>query len=305
MPLNIPSKLPAIEILKEENIFVMDSELASKQDIRPLKIALLNLMPIKVTTEIDLIRLLSNSPLQVELDFIMLSTHTPKNTPKEHMQAFYKDFNTIKKQKYDGLIITGAPVEKLPFEDVRYWPELQSILDWARENVTSSLFICWGAQAALYHYYGVPKYLLEEKMFGVFEHNKLEPLNPIFRGFDDIFFVPHSRHTEIRREDIFKVPELKLLSESKESGVYMVAGRGGKELFLTGHSEYSPETLDIEYKRDLAKKLPIKMPVNYYQDNDPNKKPLVRWRSQANMLFVNWLNYYVYQRTPFNIEAIK
>jgi homoserine O-succinyltransferase/O-acetyltransferase len=305
VPLNIPSKLPAIEILKEENIFVMDSELASKQDIRPLKIALLNLMPIKVTTEIDLIRLLSNSPLQVELDFIMLSTHTPKNTPKEHMQAFYKDFNTIKKQKYDGLIITGAPVEKLPFEDVRYWPELQSILDWARENVTSSLFICWGAQAALYHYYGVPKYLLEEKMFGVFEHNKLEPLNPIFRGFDDIFFVPHSRHTEIRREDIFKVPELKLLSESKESGVYMVAGRGGKELFLTGHSEYSPETLDIEYKRDLAKKLPIKMPVNYYQDNDPDKKPLVRWRSQANMLFVNWLNYYVYQRTPFNIEAIK
>lgn len=283
----------------------MDAESASKQDIRPLKIALLNLMPIKVTTEIDLIRLLSNSPLQVELDFIMLNTHTPKNTPKEHMQAFYKDFNTIKKQKYDGLIITGAPVEKLPFEDVKYWPELKGIFDWARENVTSSLFICWGAQAALYHYYGVPKYLLDEKMFGVFEHNKLEPLNPIFRGFDDVFFVPHSRHTEIRREDILKVPELKLLSESKESGVYMVSGRNGKELFLTGHSEYSPETLDIEYKRDLAKNLPIKIPVNYYQDNDPDKKPLVRWRSQANMLFVNWLNYYVYQRTPFNIDLIE
>ena len=303
MPLNIPSKLPAIEILKEENIFVMDSDLASKQDIRPLKIALLNLMPIKVTTEIDLIRLLSNSPLQVELDFIKLNTHTPKNTPKEHMQAFYKDFNNIKRQKYDGLIITGAPVEKLPFEDVRYWPELKEILDWARENVTSSLFICWGAQAALYHYYGVPKYLLNEKMFGVFEHNKMEPLNPIFRGFDDVFFVPHSRHTEIRREDIFKVPDLKLLSESKESGVYMVAGRNGKELFLTGHSEYSPETLDIEYKRDLSKNLPIKMPMNYYLDDDPNNKPLVRWRSQANMLFVNWLNYYVYQRTPFNLDA--
>jgi len=304
VPLNIPSKLPAIEILKEENIFVMDAEIASKQDIRPLKIALLNLMPIKVTTEIDLIRLLSNSPLQVELDFIKLNTHTPKNTPKEHMQAFYKNFNTIKKHKYDGLIITGAPVEKLPFEDVRYWPELKEIFDWARQNVTSSLFICWGAQAALYHYYRVPKYLLDEKMFGVFEHNKLEPINPIFRGFDDVFYVPHSRHTEIRREDILKVPELKLLSESKESGVYMVAARSGKELFLTGHSEYSPETLDIEYKRDLAKNLPIKMPVNYYLDNDPNKKPLVRWRSQANMLFVNWLNYFVYQRTPFNINAI-
>jgi homoserine O-succinyltransferase len=304
VPLNIPSKLPAIEILKEENIFVMDAESASKQDIRPQKIALLNLMPIKITTEIDLIRLLSNSPLQVELDFIKLSTHTPKNTPKEHMQAFYKDFNTVKTQKYDGLIITGAPIEKMPFEEVTYWAEMQEIFDWAKQNVTSSLFICWGAQAALYHYYGVPKYPLKEKMFGVFEHNKLEPLNPIFRGFDDVFFVPHSRHTEVRREDILKVPELKLLSESKESGVYMVTARNGRELFLTGHSEYSPETLDIEYKRDLAKNLPIKMPVNYYRDNDPEKGPLVRWRSQANMLFVNWLNYYVYQKTPFNIEAI-
>jgi homoserine O-succinyltransferase len=192
----------------------------------------------------------------------------------------------------------------MPFEEVTYWAEMQEIFDWAKQNVTSSLFICWGAQAALYHYYGVPKYPLKEKMFGVFEHNKLEPLNPIFRGFDDVFFVPHSRHTEVRREDILKVPELKLLSESKESGVYMVTARNGRELFLTGHSEYSPETLDIEYKRDLAKNLPIKMPVNYYRDNDPEKGPLVRWRSQANMLFVNWLNYYVYQRTPFNIETI-
>ncbi len=304
MPLNIPNKLPAIEILKEENIFVMDAESASKQDIRPLKIALLNIMPIKITTEIDLIRLLSNSPLQVELDFIKLNTHTPKNTPKEHMQAFYKDFNAVKEHKYDGLIITGAPIEKMPFEEVTYWSEMQDIFDWAKQNVTSSLFICWGAQAALYHYYGVPKYPLKEKMFGVFEHNKLEPLNPIFRGFDDVFFVPHSRHTEVRREDILKVPELKLLSESEKSGVYMVTARSGRELFLTGHSEYSPETLDIEYKRDLAKNLPIKMPVNYYKNNDPSKGPLVRWRSQANMLFVNWLNYYVYQRTPFNIDAI-
>ncbi len=304
MPLNIPNKLPAIEILKKENIFVMDAESASRQDIRPQKIALLNLMPIKITTEIDLIRLLSNSPLQVELDFIKLNTHTSKNTPKEHMQAFYKDFNAVKTHKYDGLIITGAPIEKMPFEEVTYWSEMQEIFDWAKQNVTSSLFICWGAQAALYHYYGVPKYPLKEKMFGVFEHNKLEPLNPIFRGFDDVFFVPHSRHTEVRREDILNIPELKLLSESKESGVYMVAARNGRELFLTGHSEYSPETLDIEYKRDVAKGLPIKMPANYYRDNDPEKGPLVRWRSQANMLFVNWLNYYVYQRTPFNIDAI-
>ncbi len=304
MPLNIPDQLPAIEILKQENIFVMDASLASKQDIRPLKIALLNLMPIKITTEIDLIRLLSNSPLQVELDFIKLNSHVPKNTPKEHMQAFYKDFNFIQKHKYDGLIITGAPVEQMPFEDVKYWIEMTEIFSWARSHVTSSLFICWSAQAALYHYYKIPKYPLDKKMFGVFLHTKGDPLNPIFRGFDDVFYVPHSRHTEIRREDILKVPELSLLSESDESGVYMVAARNGRELFVTGHSEYSPETLDKEYKRDLAKNLPIEMPRNYYIDNDPNKKPLVRWRSQANMLFVNWLNYFVYQKTPYNIDTI-
>lgn len=302
MPLNIPHELPAIEILKKENIFVMDSELALRQDIRPLKIALLNLMPIKVTTETDLIRLLSNSPLQVELDLIKLNTHTPKNTPRAHMQAFYKEFNEIKKHKYDGLIITGAPIEQMPFEDVKYWSEMKEIFDWAKENVTSSLFICWGAQAALYHYYGIPKYPLEKKMFGVFKHTKNDNLNPIFRGFDDVFYVPHSRHTEVKREDILKIPELNLLSESKESGVYMVAARNGKELFLTGHSEYSPNTLDIEYKRDLAKGLSIEKPKNYYEDDDPDKQPLVRWRSQANMLFVNWLNYYVYQRTPFDLE---
>ena len=305
MPLNIPDKLPAIEVLQKENIFVMDESRASKQDIRPLKIALLNLMPVKITTEIDLIRLLSNSPLQVELDFISLSTHISKNTPKEHMQAFYRDFKLIINHKYDGLIITGAPVEQMPFEEVLYWEELTEILSWAKSNVTSSLFICWGAQAALYHYYGIPKYPLDKKMFGVFEHTKVDSKSPILRGFDDVFYVPHSRYTEIRREDILKVPGLKILSESKESGVYMVASLNGRELFLTGHSEYSPETLDLEYKRDLAKKLPIKMPVNYYLDNNPNNPPVVRWRSQANMLFVNWLNYFVYQETPYNIDAIK
>lgn len=305
MPLNIPDKLPAIELLQKENIFVMDSSRASKQDIRPLKIALLNLMPIKITTETDLIRLLSNSPLQVELDFIKLSTHTSKNTPKEHMQTFYKDFNLIINHKYDGLIITGAPVEQLPFEEVSYWKEIAEILTWAKSNVTSSMFICWAAQAALYHYYGIPKYPLEKKMFGIFQHTKNDSKNPILRGFDDIFYVPHSRHTEVRKDDILKVPELTILSESKESGVYMVASLNGRELFLTGHSEYSPETLDIEYKRDLGKNLPIEIPKNYYPDDDPGNPPLVRWRSQANMLFVNWLNYFVYQETPYNIEAIK
>ncbi len=304
MPLNIPDKLPAIEFLQKENIFVMDTSRASHQDIRPLKIAVLNLMPIKITTEIDLVRLLSNSPLQIELDFISLSTHVSKNTPKEHMMAFYKDFNLIIHNKYDGLIITGAPVEQMPFEEVAYWKELTEILDWAKSNVTSSIFICWGAQAALYHYYRIPKYPLDKKMFGVFKHSKADATNPILRGFDDIFYVPHSRHTEIKREDILKVPELSILSESEESGVYMVASRNGREFFLTGHSEYSPETLDIEYKRDLAKNLPIEMPKNYYLDDNPENPPVVRWRSQANMLFVNWLNYYVYQKTPYNINAI-
>jgi homoserine O-succinyltransferase len=305
MPLNIPDKLPAIKLLQKENIFVMNASRASKQDIRPLRIALLNLMPVKITTETDLIRLLSNSPLQVELDFISLRTHISKNTPKEHMQEFYRDFNLILHNKYDGLIITGAPVEQMPFEEVIYWKELTDILSWAKSNVTSSLFICWGAQAALYHYYRIPKYPLDKKMFGVFEHTKADTHSPILRGFDDIFYVPHSRHTEIRREDILKVHDLTILSESEEAGVYMVASQNGRELFLTGHSEYSPNTLDTEYKRDLAKNLVIEMPRNYYLNDNPDNPPLVRWRSQANMLFVNWLNYFVYQETPYNIEAIK
>ena len=304
MPLNIPFTMPAVDVLLEENIFVMDTDRASNQEIRPLKIVILNLMPIKVTTETDLIRLLSNSPLQIEIDFLQLESHTSKNTPIEHMNAFYKNFEDIKASNYDGMIITGAPVELLEFEDVTYWPEITKIFDWARTHVTSTFFICWAAQAGLHHYYGISKYKLDVKMFGVFEHVKFEHKNPIFRGFDDVFYVPHSRHTEVRSEDIKKVPELTLLSESSESGVYMVMGRNGREFFITGHSEYSPLTLDSEYKRDLYKGLPINMPQNYYRDNNPDNEPLVRWRSHANLLFTNWLNYFVYQETPYDLTKI-
>lgn len=305
MPLNIPKGLPAIETLKKENIFVMDNERARNQDIRPLKIAIVNLMPLKITTETDLIRLLSNSPLQLEIDFIKLKSHTSKNTPIKHMQMFYKTFDSIRSYKYDGMIITGAPVEQMEFSEVNYWDEITEIFDWARHNVTSTLYICWAAQAGLYHYYGVPKYDLAEKKFGVFKHVVLDKKNPIFRGFDDEFYVPHSRHTEVRRADIEKKKGLKIISESDEAGVYMVMGRGGRELFITGHSEYSPLTLDAEYRRDLDKGLPIHMPVNYYRDNDPDKGPVVRWKSHANLLFTNWLNYFVYQETPYDIDSIE
>ncbi len=305
MPVNIPKRLPAVETLRKENIFVMDSDRASNQDIRPLKLVILNLMPLKITTETDLIRLLSNSPLQIEIDFMQMKSHTSTHTPIEHMMEFYKTFNEIKKSNYDGMIITGAPVEILDFEQVNYWEELKTIFDWARKHVTSTMYICWGAQAGLYHFYGIPKYTLDKKMFGVFEHTAIDPLNPIFRGFDDIFYVPHSRHSEVRAEDIAKVPELTLLSESPESGVYMVMARNGREFFITGHSEYSPYTLDTEYKRDLAKGSPIEIPRNYYVDNNPDNPPLVRWRSHANLLFTNWLNYFVYQETPYDLAKIK
>ena len=276
MPLNLPSRLPAVEILKSENIFVMDSQQASTQDIRPLRIVILNLMPLKITTETDLIRLLSNTPLQIEVDFLKISGHISKNTPVEHMMTFYKDFSTLRNENYDGMIITGAPVEQMPFEEVDYWKEVSEIFDWARTHVTSTLYICWAAQAGLYHFYGVPKYPLPQKMFGIFKHKVYDHQNPIFRGFDDEFYVPHSRHTEVRKSDIEKVPELTLLSESEESGVYMVMARGGREFFITGHSEYSPYTLDTEYRRDLDKGLPIEMPLNYYRNNDPKEGPLVR-----------------------------
>ena len=305
MPLNLPDKLPAIELLKKENIFVFNHSKAQKQDIRPLKIVVLNLMPIKITTETDLVRLLSNTPLQLEITFLKLKSHTPKNTPIEHMQAFYVDFDELKEQKFDGMIVTGAPVEKMPFEDVHYWDEITSVFNWAQTHVTSTLYICWAAQAGLYHFYGVPKYPLDKKMFGVFKHEiKVKGL-PIFRGFDDEFYVPHSRHTEIRREDILKVKELTLLAESDEAGVYMVMGRNGREFFITGHSEYAPDTLDTEYRRDLGKGLEIDPPVNYYRDKDPSKEILVRWRAHANLMFANWLNYYVYQETPYDINQIK
>ena len=305
MPLNLPDRLPAIELLKKENIFVFDHSRASRQDIRPLRIVVLNLMPLKITTETDLVRLLSNTPLQIELSFMKLRSHTPKNTPVEHMKAFYKDFELMSGERFDGMIITGAPVEQMPFEEVSYWSEVSAIFDWARTHVTSTLYICRAAQAGLYHHYGVPKHDLPHKMFGIFEHTVNRPLLPIFRGFDDVFYVPHSRHTEIRREDIERCPELDILSESPEAGVYMVMARGGREFFVTGHSEYSPYTLDGEYKRDLAKGLPIDMPRNYYRGDDPSQPPLVRWRAHANLLFSNWLNYYVYQETPYDINEIR
>lgn len=305
MPLNLPDKLPAIEILKGENIFVIDSSRANQQDIRPLRMVVLNLMPLKITTETDLVRLLSNTPLQLEISFMKIKSHTSKNTPIEHMQTFYNDFDEMRHQKFDGMIITGAPVELMDYEEVSYWNEITEIFDWARTHVTSTFYICWAAQAGLYHHYGIPKYPLEKKKFGVYEHVALDPLHPIFRGFDDVFYVPHSRHTEVRKEDILNVPQLKLLSESEGAGVYMVEGREGREFFVTGHSEYSPFTLDVEYRRDKEKGLPIELPQNYYRDNDPTKEPLVRWRGHANLLFSNWLNYFVYQETPYNIEDIK
>lgn len=305
MPVNLPDKLPAIEILKKEHIFVMDDLRASTQDIRPLRILILNLMPLKITTETDLIRLLSNSPLQIEIEFLGLSTHTPKNTPIEHLMSFYTHFRKIKNTYYDGMIITGAPVEMLSFEEVRYWDELTQILDWARTHVTSTFYICWAAQAALYHFYGIQKHPLEKKLFGVFKHKKNDPSFPLFRGFDDEFYAPHSRHTTILADEIRQQPALTILSESEEAGVYIVSSRGGREFYVTGHSEYSPLTLHNEFVRDMQKGLDsVALPKNYYQNDDPQQPPLVQWRSHANLLYINWLNYYVYQSTPFNINDV-
>ncbi len=304
MPVNVPDKLPAIDILKKENIFVMDESRALHQDIRPLKIIILNLMPIKITTETDLLRLLSNSPLQIEIEFMKIKGHKPKNTPIEHMEQFYKNFDELNSRKYDGLIVTGAPVELLSFEDVTYWDELKEIFEWARYNVYSTLFICWAAQAALNHYYGIKKHELPGKLFGVFEHTHPNTHLPILRGFDDIFFIPHSRYTEVRAEDIEKVEGLQIIATSEKAGVAIVQAKNGRELYLTGHSEYSRNTLDKEYRRDLAKQIPISIPENYYPDNDPSKTPVMQWGSTANLLFSNWLNYYVYQETPYNLDEI-
>lgn len=304
MPLRLPDRLPAIDLLKKENIFVMDETRAHSQDIRPLKIMILNLMPLKVTTETDLVRLLSNSPLQMEINFLKLRSHTPKNTPIEHMMMFYKDFDELSRSNWDGLIVTGAPVEHLPYEEVEYWDEITAIFDWARQHVTSTLYICWAAQAGLYHFYGIPKYPLTRKMFGIFPETPLQPELPIFRGFDDIFHMPHSRHTEVRREDIEKVPELQIIAESPESGVSIVMAREGREFFVTGHLEYAPDTLDKEYHRDLGKRNDVDLPRHYYRHDRPEEGPLVTWRAHANLLYNNWINYYVYQATPFDINQI-
>lgn len=304
MPLRLPDKLPAIELLKKENIFVMDDSRATSQDIRPLRIVILNLMPLKITTETDLVRLLSNTPLQMEIYFMKLKSHTSKNTPIEHMMMFYKDFDVLEKEKFDGMIITGAPIEHLEFEDVEYWNEISKIFTWANTHVTSTMYICWAAQAGLYYHYGVPKYQLPKKMFGIFQQHTLQPQIPLFRGFDDVFYMPHSRHTEVRREDIEKHNELEIVAESPDSGVSIVMARGGRQIFVTGHMEYSPYTLDSEYRRDLGKRDDVDMPKNYYRDNDPQKAPNVTWRAHANLLFSNWINYYIYQETPYNIEEI-
>lgn len=304
MPLRLPDKLPAIELLKKENIFVMDDSRATSQDIRPLRIVILNLMPLKITTETDLVRLLSNTPLQLEIYFMKLKSHTSKNTPIEHMMMFYKDFDVLEKEKFDGMIITGAPIEHLEFEDVEYWNEISKIFAWANTHVTSTMYICWAAQAGLYYHYGVPKYQLPKKMFGIFQQHTLQPQIPLFRGFDDVFYMPHSRHTEVRREDIEKHNELEIVAESPDSGVSIVMARGGRQIFVTGHMEYSPYTLDSEYRRDLGKRDDVDMPKNYYKDNDPQKAPNVTWRAHANLLFSNWINYYIYQETPYNIEEI-
>lgn len=302
MPLNILDNLPAVKILENENIFVMKQTRAVHQDIRPLQILIFNLMPVKITTETQILRLLSNTPLQVEITLIYTKMHLSKNTPKEHLDAFYKTFDDISVHKYDGLIITGAPIEHLEFEEVDYWEEMVRIMDWADSHVTSTMFICWASQAGLYHHYGIPKYMKDEKVFGVFTHKVHNRTNLLMRGFDDEFLAPHSRYTEVRKEDIRKIKELEILADSDEAGIYLVASKDLKRIFVTGHSEYDPLTLKSEYDRDIAKGINIKIPKNYYPDNDPSKVPLVKWRSHANLLFSNWLNYCVYQVTPYVLE---
>ncbi|GJQ52994.1 MAG: homoserine O-succinyltransferase [Anaerolineaceae bacterium] len=304
MPVKIPITLPARFILERENIFVMDEERAARQDIRALRVAILNLMPTKVVTETQLLRLLSNSALQVEVALIHTASHESKNTSAEHLLKHYVVFDEIKSEKFDGLIVTGAPVEQMPFEAVDYWNELTRIFDWAETHVESTFHICWGAQAALYYKYGIPKYDLPRKVFGVYEHRLLKPTSSLTRGFDDIFYAPHSRHTEIRSSDVAKVQDLEILAQSDEAGIYIVASKDERRFYITGHSEYDPLTLKAEYDRDINKGLPIDVPQNYYPQDDPVNVPSVRWRSHANLLFSNWLNYYVYQVTPYDVMEI-
>ena len=305
MPINIPGDLPAVNVLERENIFVMTQRRAMSQDIRPLRILILNLMPTKITTETQLARLLGNTPLQVEIDLLTMSGRTPKNTPIEHMLAFYKTFDSVKNDFFDGMIITGAPVEQMPFEGVAYWGELCDIMEWSKSHVHSTFHICWGAQAGLFYHYGVPKIHLPKKLFGVFRHKVVRKSSILFRGFDDFFMVPHSRHTTVMKHDIQKVPALKILAESDEAGIYVVSTNEGRQIFVLGHSEYDPETLALEYWRDKKQGLPIQVPCNYFPDDDDSKQPVCTWRSSANLLYSNWLNYFVYQETPFDARKIK
>lgn len=304
MPIKIPNELPAVKTLTDENIFVMTETRAISQDIRPLKILVLNLMPKKIATETQLSRILGNTPLQIEIELIMTASHVPTHISAEHLLAFYKTFEDVKDRYFDGMIITGAPVEQLPFEEVDYWQELCEIMEWSKTHVHSTFHICWGAQAGLYYHYGIKKYDLPEKMFGVFPHKVDYKRSILFRGFDDKFWVPHSRHTSVRREDIENVPQLKILASSDEAGVYCVSTEKGKQVFVMGHSEYDPVTLKEEYMRDVNKGLDIKVPVNYFPDDNPENEPIVRWRAHANLLYCNWLNYFVYQTTPYDINAI-
>ena len=304
MPIRIPNDLPAADVLQQENIFVMNQNRAGSQDIRPLEIVLLNLMPTKVVTETQLSRLLGNTPLQVNLSLMHTTSHRSKNTPQDHLLSFYKDFGDLKHRKFDGMVITGAPVEQLPFEEVDYWQELCQIMQWSKTNVHSTLHICWGAQAGLYYHYGIPKHDLDKKLFGVFPHQADCKRAILLRGFDDTFYAPHSRHTTVLREDIEKCPELRILASSREAGVYAVMTKHGKQIFVMGHGEYDPDTLDREYRRDKALGLPIAVPANYYPDDDDTREPLVTWRGHANLLFSNWLNYFVYQTTPYDIMTV-
>lgn len=305
VPINIPNELPATEILNSENIFVINEARASKQDIRPLSIAIVNLMPVKITTETEILRLLSNSPIQIDITLINTKTHFSKNTSEEHLIKYYETFDNIKDNKYDGLIITGAPIEHLDFENVDYWNEIEEIMEWSKSNVYSTFHICWGAQAGLYYHYGIPKYQLCEKKNGVFKHSINKKNVKLLRGFDDTFYVPHSRHTEVRRDDIVKVPELEILSESEEAGVYIVASKDGRQIFVMGHSEYDALTLKEEYDRDISNGFKINIPQNYFPNDDPTLVPVVRWRGHANLLYSNWLNYYVYQETPYKLNEIE
>ena len=305
MPIKIPNRLPATTTLLEENIFVMTETRAITQDIRPLRVLMLNLMPQKIVTETQIARLIGNTPLQVELELLQTATHKATHTSGDHMLAFYKTFDQIKDKRYDGMIITGAPVEQLPFEEVDYWPELCEIMEWSKTHVTSTFHICWGAQAGLYYHYGVPKYPLDKKLFGVYKHTLDYKRSILFRGFDDTFSVPHSRHTTCKREDIEKVPEIRILASSPEAGVFACMTERGRQVFITGHSEYDADTLKKEYLRDKNAGLPIELPKNYFPDDDETRDPVVTWRSCANLLYSNWLNYLVYQTTPYNIEEIQ